>query len=368
MKRCPTCDKTFADGMRFCQTDGTVLVDDAPAADPYKTVVSNQSEIPVPPADPFKTMVASPPTFAKDEDEVLQSPDELDEMKTILVSRDELKSSEAEDVPKLDLPPPSPFNSSAPLIEPSSPNPSSFGDLGQESSSPESSGTNPNDTSAATDSSSFQENPAPKFDSKPFENDFSQKSPYGNQENKAIPSPFQDSIPHNYQSPYTPPFDEPQPPMQQSEPMFGGQPESASQSPFEQSPFSQPEPFNPPMQQTEWTPPPAPVSEWQNQNLGANQPFQPSGASVGQNQTLAIVSLVCGILSIFCCGWVVPGIAAVVLGYIAKNKADQNPNEYGGRGLALGGMITGGISIILGIIVIILYLFTGLLAGIGNLN
>jgi len=361
MKRCPTCDKTFADGMRFCQTDGTVLVDDAPTADPYKTVVSNQSEIPAPPADPFKTMVASPPTFAKDEDDVLQSPGELDEIKTMLVSRDELKSSEAEDVPKLDLPPPSPFNPPAPLIEPS-PSPSSFGDLGQESSSPKSSGTNPNDATALTDSSSFQENPAPKFDSKPFENDFSQKSPYGNQENKAIPSPFQDSIPHNYQSPYTPPFDEPQPPLQQSEPMFGGQPESASQSPFGQSPFSQPEPFNPPMQQTEWTPPPAPVSEWQNQNLGANQSFQPSGASVGQNQTLAIVSLVCGVLSIICCFSFVTGPAGLITGFMAKNKADQDPAQFGGRGLALAGMITGGIGTLIGILVIILQIL-GAFAG-----
>jgi hypothetical protein len=338
--------------MRFCQTDGTVLVDDAPAADPYKTVVSNQSEIPAPPVDPFKTMVASPPIFAK-EDDVLQLPEDLDEMKTMLVSRDELKSSEAEDVPKLDLPPPSPFNSSAPLIEPS-PNSSSFGDLGQDSSSPKFSGTNPNDATATTDSSPFQENSAPKFDSKPFENDFSQKSPYGNQENKAIPSPFQDSMSPDYQSPYKSPFDEP---IEQSEPMFGGQPESASQSPFGQSPFGQPEPFNPPMQQTEWTPPPAPVSEWQNQNVGANQPFQPSGASAGQNQTLAIVSLVSGILGL-CCG--VLGIVAIVTGYMAKNNADANPAEYGGRGLALAGMILGGISIVL-MIIWLLINFLGLL-------
>lgn len=362
MKRCPTCDKTFADGMRFCQTDGTVLVDDAPAADPYKTVVSNQSEIPAPPADPFKTMVASPPVFAKDEDDVLQSPEEADAMKTLVVSQDELKLSEAEDVPKLDLPPPSPYNPSAPLIEPS-PSPSSFEDLGQESSSPKPSGTNPNDATAVMDSGSFQENATPKFDSKPFQNDFSQKSPYGNQENKPIPSPFQDSMPSNYQSPYTPPFDEPKPPIKQSEPMFGGQPEPASQSPFGQSPpFGQPEPFNPPMQQTEWTPPPAPVSEWQNQDLGANQSFQPSGASVGQNQTLAIVSLVCGVLSIICCFSFVTGPAGLITGFMAKNKADQDPAQFGGRGLALAGIITGGIGTLIGILVIILQIL-GAFAG-----
>ena len=355
MKRCPTCDKTFADGMKFCQTDGTVLVEDAPAADPYKTVVSNLSEIPAPPVDPFKTMVASPPTFGKEVDDVLPLPEDLNEMKTMLVPRDELKSSEAEDVTKLDLPPPSPFNPSAPLIEPSASS-SSFGDLGQELNSPKSSETNPNDATAAKDSSSFQENPAPKFDSKPFQNDFSQKSPYGNQENKAIPSPFQDPMSPDHQSSYKSPFDEP---IEQSEPMFGERSESASQSPFGQSPpsFGQPEPFNPPMQQTEWTPPPAPVSEWQNQNLGAGQPFQPSGASAGQNQTLAIVSLVSGILGL-CCG--VLGIVAIVTGYMAKNNADANPAEYGGRGLALAGMILGGISIVL-LIIGLLINFLGLL-------
>ncbi|MDQ3711162.1 MAG: DUF4190 domain-containing protein [Acidobacteriota bacterium] len=362
MKRCPTCDKTFADGMRFCQTDGTVLIDDALAADPYKTMVSNQSEIPAPPVDSLKTMVASPSTFAKDEDDVLQSPEEPDAMKTMIFSQDELKSSEAEDVPKLDMPPPSPYNPSAPLIEPS-PSSSSFKDFDQESSSSKPSETSPSDATAVMDSDSFQENATPKFDSKPFQNDFSQKSPYGNQENKPIPSPFQDPLPSDYQSPYTSPFEEPKPPIQQSESMFGGQPEPASQSPFGQSPsFGQPEPFNPPMQHTEWTPPPAPVSEWQNQDLGANQSFQPSGASVGQNQTLAIVSLVCGILSMVCCFSVITGPAGLITGFMAKNKADQDPAQFGGRGLALAGMITGGIGTIIGILVVILQIL-GAFAG-----
>ncbi|MBA2736395.1 MAG: DUF4190 domain-containing protein, partial [Pyrinomonadaceae bacterium] len=139
-------------------------------------------------------------------------------------------------------------------------------------------------------------------------------------------------------------------------------------NPFSQTPFGQsPMPVNEPLQQTEWTPPPVPDSNWQNQEIGANTPFQPPASGAGQNQTLAIVSLILGILSVLCCAWFLPGIAAVVLGFMAKSKAEQNPNEYGGRGLALGGIITGGISVVLGIIVMILYLFTGLLAGIANL-
>ncbi len=44
-----------------------------------------------------------------------------------------------------------------------------------------------------------------------------------------------------------------------------------------------------------------------------------------------------------------------MLGFIARGKATSDPANYGGAGLALGGMITGGVSIVLGIIVVILY-------------
>ena len=105
MKRCPACDKTFADGMRFCQTDGTVLVEDVPAADPYKTVVGSQSDIAsaMPPLDPFKTIVATPPRI---EEDILQLPEEPDLLKTMVVSHDELRADlKAEaDVPPLDIP------------------------------------------------------------------------------------------------------------------------------------------------------------------------------------------------------------------------------------------------------------------------
>ena len=52
MKQCPTCDKTFDDAMRFCQSDGTPLVADEPL-DPYKTMVArpgNGGENAAPPA------------------------------------------------------------------------------------------------------------------------------------------------------------------------------------------------------------------------------------------------------------------------------------------------------------------------------
>jgi hypothetical protein len=116
----------------------------------------------------------------------------------------------------------------------------------------------------------------------------------------------------------------------------------------------------------EWTPPPAPEANWQNQPVGQDSPFQPppAGVAVGQNKTLAIVSLVLGILSLLCCSWFIPGIAAIVTGVMARGKAKKNPAQYGGEGLALGGIITGVISLILGAIVAVLYL-GGMFASMG---
>lgn len=336
--------------MKFCQTDGTLLLDDAPPADPYKTVVANQDEIAsaIPPLDPFKTMVAPPSSKSED---ILQLPEEPDQMKTMVVSQDDLNDDAKGDVPPLDLPS-APIPPSAPLIEPKPPSdfpaaksnepslsPPSFGDL----SSSEPGVPKPPESSL---------NLSPEMPPSPFDS----KSPYGDMDNKPIPSPFQDSMPPGgYQPPSVSPFDAPKPPpFKEAEPAFG-----ANQSPFEPpSPFGQQEPFNPPAPQTGWTPPPAPVSEWQNQELGANTPFQPPPAAAGQDQTLAIVSLVCGILSIFCCGFLT-GIPAMITGYMAKNNVDSNPNQYGGRGLALAGMITGGIGIVLSIIGIILQIALG---------
>lgn len=362
MKKCPTCDKTFPDSMRFCQTDGTVLVDDAPV-DPYKTVVGNQSDIAaaIPPVDPFKTMVASPPP-KKQEEDILQLP-----VEPPAAPKAEAK---AEDVPKLDLPPPpSPFG--VPIIEPqagtptdfSSAAPPPFGDAAKDASQPKSSTAGSSDAPSAADSSSAPEI-APPSDSKPFKNDFSGQSPYGNTDNLPIPSPFQDSMPPSYQPPAASPFDEP-PTIRQSEPMFGGQ--TPNNTPFAeppQTPFGQNAPFNEPLQQNEWTPPPAPVSEWQNQNIGQNTPFQPPVAGQGLNQTLPIISLILGIVSVCCyIGWIT-GPAALITGYLGMKNANNDPSQYGGKGLAIAGMIVGGIFTAIWVIywIVIIIFYAGLIA------
>lgn len=106
---------------------------------------------------------------------------------------------------------------------------------------------------------------------------------------------------------------------------------------------------------------------WQNQQMTPpnQQTFQPMNnlpmmQTIGQNQTLPIISLTLGIFSLglFCC-WIAGlplSIAAVITGYIGMNNANNNPNEYGGKGMAIGGLILGGIGLVVSLIMIIFYL------------
>lgn len=84
----------------------------------------------------------------------------------------------------------------------------------------------------------------------------------------------------------------------------------------------------------------------------------PGNVVAGQNKTLAIISLVCGILGLtLCCGSFIVSLAALILGFMAKGKASSNPAQYGGAGLALGGIISGALGLVGGVIVWIIYIF-----------
>ena len=43
------------------------------------------------------------------------------------------------------------------------------------------------------------------------------------------------------------------------------------------------------------------------------------------------------------------GLAALITGFMANKKATQDPQNYGGKGLALAGMICGGVFFLLGV-------------------
>lgn len=120
---------------------------------------------------------------------------------------------------------------------------------------------------------------------------------------------------------------------------------------------------NPTWQQSEqsgWQNP-EPVAPWQNQANLQNQPFAPSLMVQKQDQTLPTVSLVLGILSfvLFCCYGGFPlGVAALITGYLGMNNANNDSMKYGGRGMAIAGLILGAVSI-LGSIIFILFAILG---------
>ena len=71
------------------------------------------------------------------------------------------------------------------------------------------------------------------------------------------------------------------------------------------------------------------------------------GAPPGQplRQGLAIGSLVCGLAGFVVCG--LGGLVGIVLGIVALVKANNEPQRYGGQGLAIGGICAGGMSLIM---------------------
>ncbi|MDQ3799304.1 MAG: DUF4190 domain-containing protein, partial [Acidobacteriota bacterium] len=106
----------------------------------------------------------------------------------------------------------------------------------------------------------------------------------------------------------------------------------------------------------------APLTGWQNQSMSPNQQSQtpylspPMMAVTGQNQTLPTVSLVLGILGLIllCCWGGIPfGLGALITGYLGMNNANNNPTQYGGRGLAIAGMVMGAASLVFGLIMLL---------------
>jgi hypothetical protein len=342
MKRCPNCQRTFDDNMRFCQTDGTPLVADEAPADPYKTMVASKEDIAAAlrsTSDPAPVQSAPENVQPAREDEPLQIPSEpipgatpASELKTrIAQPADE---GQVIEIPPIGEETPSSIPSFA---GPSSTPPPSFGD----SLAP------PSPFSAADDRPSSGAG------------DFPTTPP--------IPSPFSGQKPPSFEAPPSEPqVSEPEPSYSEPEPAkYEPDPEPSTPQfaePERREPSPAFDPFQPQaaapgasaMSQSDWTPPPSPASSSQNQPGGKSMQSPPPAAA-GQNKTLAIISLVVGILSL-CCGYTfVPGLIAIVLGFMARGKANSDPMHYGGSGLAVGGIITGAFSLILGVILIALY-------------
>ncbi len=367
MKRCPSCQKVFEDDKKFCQIDGTPLVEviETPPDDPFKTVVGGSSITSSNITDDnMKTFVIG----SKEKEELLNIPEEFDPMKTMVVS-DSIK------------PPPPPVINEPVVPAPEIPkfnepslSPPSFGDLSgseppkmEEPPKIESPFSPPvNEPPKIESPFSPPVNEPPKFD-QPVANPFNpppvdppkfESNPLPS-ESSVNDSPFNQAPPPPISTPFDPP------PFKEPEPMFSNDPKPMS-SPFDQpsTPFGQTnDPFANQQQDSAWSPPPVPVQGWQDQPVGSNTPFQPPPAGTeGQNKTMATVSLVLGILSCLCCFSIITGPLAIIFGFLAKGNITKDPMQYGGGNFATIGMITGAVGTLIAIVAIILQL-VGAFAG-----
>lgn len=95
---------------------------------------------------------------------------------------------------------------------------------------------------------------------------------------------------------------------------------------------------------------------------GYGQPaYAPSGPG-GRTSGMAITSLVVAIVSFFLAFIAVGalgGIVAVVLGIIALRQIRESHGTVGGKGVAIGGIVVGGLSILIGAALVVLFAFVG---------
>jgi hypothetical protein len=93
---------------------------------------------------------------------------------------------------------------------------------------------------------------------------------------------------------------------------------------------------------------------------GYGQPYgaPPNGwAPVLPTNSTATAALITGITTLvlsWCCGLGVFGLAAVVLGVKGRAEVRQSQGTQTGEGLAVAGIITGGIAVLIGLVVIAL--------------
>ena len=87
-------------------------------------------------------------------------------------------------------------------------------------------------------------------------------------------------------------------------------------------------------------------ARWQNQAPTpiTNQYGLAGYGTAAQNTTLPTISLIMGIISFFlvcCAGGIWLGLPAAIIGFFALRNNDSDPTRYGGRGMAIGGMVLG---------------------------
>jgi hypothetical protein len=134
---------------------------------------------------------------------------------------------------------------------------------------------------------------------------------------------------------------------------------------------------DPPGPDDPWAPPSAPAGQPaygydQGYPPGLGHGYSPYGPYGYQRPTngKAVAALWTGIAALvltFCCGGGVLGIVPIVLGAKARGEIRRSGGQQGGDGMALAGIITGAVAVVLSLAVIAL--IVGLLAsGVGSFS
>lgn len=97
-----------------------------------------------------------------------------------------------------------------------------------------------------------------------------------------------------------------------------------------------------------WRPPPPPL-----------QPLKQ------QNQGLALGSMITGILGlVFGCFGPIPGLAAIILGAMALSQIKRSPETTSGKPLAIVGIVTGSLTVVVYTLLIVLWILGGVMNGV----
>lgn len=84
--------------------------------------------------------------------------------------------------------------------------------------------------------------------------------------------------------------------------------------------------------------------------------ISPAPDTRAQQKGLAITSFVLGVVSFALCTVILTGIPAIICGHVAKSRTRRVPEQYGGAGFAMAGLILGYLSVVYTILVIVMLL------------
>jgi len=75
---------------------------------------------------------------------------------------------------------------------------------------------------------------------------------------------------------------------------------------------------------------------------------------MAEKKGMAIASLVCGLLFWFSIPGLICSVLAIIFGIVQLNNIKKTPKKYGGKGMAIAGVVLGSVGILLWILLLVL--------------